>query len=84
MSAVVGRIDEDVTLFKKALWGMKLWRAFPSWSCPTELLRAAAFPRWTSPRMQRRTSGLGFVASHERFFTPSFDWGLRQLLEGIH
>ena len=58
---------EDLRQMKARVWRMKLWRTWPDWSMPAELLRITLHPEWINPRRPKPTRGLGCDTEFSRY-----------------
>eukprot|EP00959_Pyramimonas_sp_CCMP1952_P246950 5161247-Pyramimonas_sp.AAC.1 len=53
-------VAEDWGLLSRAVWKLRFWRAWPSWSLPPELLRLLVHPKWANERKPKIGEGIGF------------------------
>eukprot|EP00959_Pyramimonas_sp_CCMP1952_P094798 1983007-Pyramimonas_sp.AAC.1 len=59
-SEAVYRAAEDWREMAVAVWKLKFWRAWPSWSTPPECLRIVFHPRKVNERRPQAAVGVGF------------------------
>eukprot|EP00959_Pyramimonas_sp_CCMP1952_P122405 2558989-Pyramimonas_sp.AAC.1 len=58
---------DDWKQMRRRVWRMKLWRTWPQWSLPVELLRMIMHPKWVNPRRPKVGAGVGHSSEFTLF-----------------
>ena len=69
---------DDYRQMRRRVWRMSLWRTWPDWSMPAELLRLVLHPEWVNPKRPQPTRGLGANTQISRYGVCT--WALLFLL----